>query len=250
MSITLGSNIASLRGQRQLSRTSAELGTVFERLSSGQRINSAGDDAAGLAIAEALKADSAIFNQGVRNLADGLSLLSIADGALESLSQITQRLEELASQAANGTYGTEQRKALDTEAQALRKEFFRITKTTEFNGRKLFDGSTGALSLQAGAGENSVIEASIGGAIGTAGFASALTGPAGTNLQEIVLRDLNNDGNLDQISNNYNTGFVQVNLGTGSGTFETGTTYAVGSQPRGLAVDDINNDGIGFTGNI
>ena len=85
MSISLGSNIASLRGQRQLSQTSAELGTVFERLSSGQRINRAGDDAAGLAIAEALKADSAIFNQGVRNLADGLSLLTIADGAIESL---------------------------------------------------------------------------------------------------------------------------------------------------------------------
>ena len=75
MAITLGSNIASLRGIRQLNKTSSELGTVFERLSSGQRINKASDDAAGLAIAEALKADSAIFNQGVRNLADGLSLL-------------------------------------------------------------------------------------------------------------------------------------------------------------------------------
>ena len=97
MSITLGSNIASLRGQRQLTRTSEELGTVFERLSSGQRINRAGDDAAGLAIADALRADSSILDQGIRNLADGQSLLTIADAAIESLNSITIRLEELAS---------------------------------------------------------------------------------------------------------------------------------------------------------
>ena len=130
MSITLGSNIASLRGQRQLTKTSDELGTVFERLSSGQRINRASDDAAGLAIADDLKAKSKIYVQGVRNLNDGLSLLSIADSALESLSGIVQRMEELAAQAANGIYGQEQRAALNEEAQALADEFFRITKTT------------------------------------------------------------------------------------------------------------------------
>ena len=121
MPITLGSNIASLRGQRQLAKTSAELGTVFQRLSSGQRINKASDDAAGLSIADSLNAKSRIFNQGVRNLNDGLSLLSIADSAIENLSGIVIRLEELAEQSANGVYTNKQRKALDDEAQALSK---------------------------------------------------------------------------------------------------------------------------------
>jgi flagellin len=102
MAITLGSNIASLRGQRQLAKTSAELVTAFERLSSGQRINEASDDGAGLAIADSLNAKSRILNQGVRNVNDGLSLLSIADSAIEILSDIVIRLEELAEQAANG----------------------------------------------------------------------------------------------------------------------------------------------------
>jgi hypothetical protein len=98
MAITLGSNIASLRGQRQLSRTGQELGTVFQRLSSGQRINRASDDAAGLAIADSLNARSRVYNQGVRNLNDGLSLLSIADSAIANLSDIVIRLEELVAQ--------------------------------------------------------------------------------------------------------------------------------------------------------
>jgi len=109
MAITLGSNIASLRGQRQLAKTSAELGTVFGRLSSGQRINKASDDAAGLSIADSLKANSRILIQGVQNLNDGLSLLSIADSAIENLSDIVIRLEELAAQAANGVYTNKQR---------------------------------------------------------------------------------------------------------------------------------------------
>ena len=112
MALTLGTNIASLRSQRQLTRNSSELSTVFERLSSGQRINSASDDSAGLAIADSLRADVRIYNQGVRNLNDGISLLNIADASLDSLTTIVTRLEELASQAANGVYGTAQRAAL------------------------------------------------------------------------------------------------------------------------------------------
>lgn len=99
MAATLGANIASLRGQRQEGRTSAELGTVFERLSNGQRISRASDDAAGLAIADSLNAKSRVFCQGVSNRIDGISLLSIADSAIESLSGITARLVELAEQA-------------------------------------------------------------------------------------------------------------------------------------------------------
>ena len=244
MSITLGSNIASLRGQRQLSSTSKELGTVFERLSSGQRINSAGDDAAGLAIAEALKADTAIFNQGVRNLADGLSLLTIADGAIESLVQITTRLEELASQAANGTYGAEQREALDKEAQALKDEFFRITKSTEFNDRNLFDGSTGSLTLQAGAGENATIEASLGGAIGTGTLETEVQfgSSIGSALSAIAAGDFNNDGSMDLVAGGGSTP-AQVLLGTSGGGFEDAIALATASEVSDVQVADLNSDG-------
>ena len=134
MKVTLGSNIASLRGQRQFDKTSAELGTVFERLASGQRINRASDDAAGLAIADALRSDTRVLRQGVRNLNDGLSLLNITDKALENLSGIVIRLQELSEQSANGVYSDMQRKAIDREAQALREEYQRIGATTRFNG--------------------------------------------------------------------------------------------------------------------
>jgi len=156
MSITLGSNIASLRGQRQLARTSSELATVFERLSSGQRINKASDDAAGLAIADALRADAKIFGVAVRNLNDGLSLLNVADAALESQSGILVRLKELAAQSANGVYTSKQREAVSGEYDSLVQEFGRIGETAEFNGllplREEAKHKGTSISFQAGLG--------------------------------------------------------------------------------------------------
>ncbi len=152
MPITLGSNIASLRSQRQLFNSSNELSSVFERLSSGQRINKASDDAAGLAIADSLRTDSRVYAQGVRNLNDGLSALQIADGAISELSGVTARLIELAEQSANGALSNVQRKSLDQEAQSLRDEYLRIIQSTEFNGRQVLTSEYGTLRLQAGFG--------------------------------------------------------------------------------------------------
>ena len=152
MALTLGRNIASLRGIRQLNQTSTKLGKVFERLSSGLRINSASDDAAGLAVAESLRSDVRIVEQGLRNLNDGISLLRVADTAVESLSNIVARLEELSSQAANGTYTFEQRKALDDEAQALAREFTRIRESSEFNGKRFSKLGNGQLWVPGGLG--------------------------------------------------------------------------------------------------
>ena len=108
MAVNLGSNISSLRSQRMLSLSSEKLSSTFERLSSGQRINKASDDAAGLAIADNLRTKSRVFTQGVRNVNDGISLLNIADGAVSQLTNITTRLTELAEQAANGIFGMTQ----------------------------------------------------------------------------------------------------------------------------------------------
>jgi len=119
MTIRIGSNIASLTAQRRLGEADSALSKTFERLSSGQRINRASDDAAGLAIADDLKAKGRIYTQGIRNGNDGISLLNIADSAIDALTGVVTRIRELSEQSANGTYSNQQRAALDAEAQAL-----------------------------------------------------------------------------------------------------------------------------------
>jgi flagellin len=124
-----------------LSRTQSALTKAFAQLSSGKRINSAADDAAGLAIASALAASVTKINQASRNVSDTSSALAIADGALSQVSEITNRLQELATTAANGTYTDEQRQALQSEYASLSAEIQRIGETTNFNGKPLLGGS-------------------------------------------------------------------------------------------------------------
>ena len=250
MTVTLGKNIASQRAQRQLFNSSRELEGIFERLSSGQRINRASDDAAGLAIADDLNVRSRVYGQGIRNLSDGISLLNIADLGLANLSSIVIRLEELAEQAANGVYGTSQRKALDNEAQALSDEFLRIAQTTEFNGQKLFTGENPLISLQGGIGEDAVIQTSVGGAIGTGEFSanqSTFSTEAGLS-NAVRLGDLNGDGFLDLVTagrDGGGNGFATVRLGTGDGSFGSETSFAteVGISTA-MTLGDLNGDGV------
>ena len=157
MAIKIGSNISSLKAQRSLSVNTEKVSSVFERLSSGQRINKASDDAAGLAIADSLRAKSKVFTQAIRNINDGSSYLSIAEGAIDQLKTILLRTRELSTQASNGSYSDKQRSALDNEAQALASEYNRIIDTTSFNGRKVFELKNGQLSIQAGFGEEAIL---------------------------------------------------------------------------------------------
>jgi flagellin len=149
MGITLGYNIASLQVQRRLAEISLRLSEVYERLSSGQRINRPSDDAAGLAIADRLRSDQRLASVAIRNANDGISLLSIADGALAQISAILTRMAELAEQSANGVYTNEQRSALQNEFVALGSEIQRIADTTTFNGVTLLSGSS-TIALQVG----------------------------------------------------------------------------------------------------
>jgi flagellin len=137
----INTNIMSLNAQRNLNTSQSALSTSLQRLSSGLRINSAADDAAGLAISDRMTAQIRGLNQAVRNANDGISVAQTAEGALQESSNILQRMRELAVQSANATNSATDRKALDAEVQQLKTELNRITNTTQFNGLNLLDGS-------------------------------------------------------------------------------------------------------------
>ena len=149
MTLNIRTNVSSLTAQKALSDTSGRLQTAYERLSSGQRINRAKDDAAGLAIAESLKADARIATVAIRNANDGVSIVAITDGAIGQITNILTRLAELSQQSANGVFSTGQRSALQLEFTALTSEIERIALTTEFNGVKLLSGGA-SVTFQVG----------------------------------------------------------------------------------------------------
>jgi flagellin len=160
MAITIGSNITSLNAQRRLGASTDGLNRVFQRLSSGQRINSAADDAAGLTIADSLRASQKVSGIGMRNASDGLSYISIADGAMAEVSNVLNRLAELAQQSANGVYSPTQRSALQGEFASLSSEIERISATTIFNDVVLLSGGA-TTSLQVGFDGRSTSQISI-----------------------------------------------------------------------------------------
>ncbi|MZH04674.1 MAG: flagellin FliC [Nitrospinae bacterium] len=141
MPVRIFNNIASVNAQRILGSNNDRLAKSVERISSGIRINKAADDAAGLAISEALRSDIRTLRQAVRNANDGISLINVAEGALNEQASILIRLRELSSQAATGTVGSTERQTIQLEFSALRSEIDRIAATTQFNGQGLVDGS-------------------------------------------------------------------------------------------------------------
>lgn len=159
MASTINTNVASLTAQRNLGMSQASLNTSIQRLSSGLRINSAKDDAAGLAISERFTTQIRGMNQAARNANDGISLAQVAEGALGGAGNILQRIRELAVQSANATNSASDRQALNAEVNQLTSELDRIAKTTEFNGRKLLDGSFTSAAFQVGANANQTITA-------------------------------------------------------------------------------------------
>jgi flagellin len=149
MGINIRTNVESLNAQRRLGETSDRLRTAYARLSSGLRITRAADDAAGLAIAEGLRADARIASVSIRNANDGISIIAITDGAMDQITNVLTRMAELADQSANGVYSVDQRSALQLEFAALGSEIQRIAQSTEFNGLKLLSGGA-MVTLQVG----------------------------------------------------------------------------------------------------
>jgi len=183
MALVINSNIASLNSQRQLVKSGMEQDQAMERLSSGKKINSAADDAAGLAISNRMTSQVNGLNRAVANANDGASLIQTAEGALDESTNILQRMRELAVQSANGIYGDEDRATLDAEVQQLVAELDRISETTSFNGQNLLDGTLGETALQVGAEANQTISFSISAMdADTLGLGSTSTDVSGAKL--------------------------------------------------------------------
>ncbi|MDC9510469.1 MULTISPECIES: flagellin [unclassified Pseudoalteromonas] len=191
MMISVNTNVSSLNAQRNLSTSGSDLATSMERLSSGMRINSAKDDAAGLQISNRLTSQVNGLAVAQRNANDGISMAQTAEGAMSESTSILQRMRELALQSANGSNSTEDRESLQKEVSALQTELTRIAETTSFGGQQLLDGSFGSKSFQIGANANENINVSLSSVaankIGTnqinlqgdtAGFAEAFAGTA------------------------------------------------------------------------
>ncbi len=208
MGLRVATNIPSLNAQRNIENNSKELAKSLSRLSSGQRIVNAGDDAAGLAISQNLEAQVRGLQQSQRNANDGVSLAQTAEGALNEVSNLLIRLRELGVQSASDTIGDTERGFLNKEHETLKAEIQRIAEVTEFNGRKLLDGSQSNFSIQVGphSGEQNIIHYD-------ASQANATVGTLGISGTSVADRDSAADGleSIDGAINKVNE--YRANLG-------------------------------------
>ena len=231
MSLTINTNPASLTAQRNLNGSQGSLATSMQRLSSGLRVNSAKDDAAGLAIAERMNAQTRGLNVAGRNANDGVSLAQTAEGALGKVGDMLQRMRELAVQSSNATNSTDDRKALQAEANQLRDEIDRVAKNTSFNGQKLLNGSFSAATFQVGANAGETITV------------AALTNSSADGLGKVIYgKDLVTTGTAGSV-----TDLTKITAGDLAITV-AGTTYSMaeigvartGEERMGQIVEAIN----------
>ena len=247
--LSLGTDVQSLRVQRSLNDATSSLGRSFERLSTGLRINSASDDAAGLAIADSLRVKARLYSGSVRNINDGISALNIIDGTLTEQSALTTRLIELAEQASNGTFSEAQRRALNTEYQALIQESGRLGDTTSFNNLNLLLGGHGSsnssqFTIQVGTagGSTSGIQintADMGSFSGVLHFSDYQSGGAsGTTLEQLMAVSTNTAvftriTDSAGVSRDIYLTFGDLGVGGGNGGSVRVTAWMRGSDSNG-----------------
>jgi len=190
MAQIINTNIASLTAQRNLNKSQSSMATAMERLSSGLRINSAKDDAAGLGISERMSSQIRGLNQAIRNANDGISFAQTGEGALSTMGESMQRIRELAVQSVNDTNSSSDRQALNNEVQQLIGEINRVANATQFNGQNILDGSSSTLTFQVGANQNQTISVNgvdarssqLGARISTSGSISLTNSTAATGI--------------------------------------------------------------------
>lgn len=280
MALTVNTNVASLNTQRNLNNAAGALNTTMQRLSTGSRINSAKDDAAGLQIANRLGSQVSGLNVAVKNSNDGISMAQTAEGALQQSTNILQRMRDLSLQAANGSNADSERTALNDEVTQLKKELDRISNTTTFGGRQLLDGNFGTTSFQVGAAANEMISVSIGEmssdslegtyfqkAFGTAGGAVTTSGTATVNIGTVaadgttktvsVKVTLKVDDDAEAVTAKIAAAVNDANVGIGVNKDDAGTLQATikdsgGSSPApavsAIAVNFGTTAGATFAG--
>ena len=232
----IATNVESPNAQRNLNTSQTSLATSLQRLSTGLRINSAKDDAAGLSISERFTSQIRGLNQAVRNANDGISLAQTAEGALQESSNILQRVRELAIQSANDTNSGTDRKAVQAEVSQLVSELNRIATTTTFNGKKILDGSFQGAKFQVGADANQTIDLNVSDSRATAlgNFSFASTNNVATFGIEVATAAAATLAN-----NNFRAQALSINGPLGQTTVAAGTLVA-GSTARAVA-DAVNN---------
>ena len=235
MAQVINTNVASLNAQRQLNGSQSALNTSLERLSSGLRINSAKDDAAGLAISERMSSQIRGLNQAARNANDGISLAQTAEGALSEIGNNLQRIRELAIQSANATNTVNDRAALQSEVDQLTAEITRVAGQTQFNGLSLLDGSFANKNFQVGANANQTITVSSIGDSRASALGSNVLSTAGTAT-----------GRANAAAADVATPVIAIEAGLTLSTAQGGTTstfgYAAGAGADGIAAA-INSAG-------
>jgi len=248
MASVINTNVPSLNAQNNLNKTQDALATSLQRLSTGLRINSAKDDAAGLAISERMTSQIRGLNQASRNANDGVSLAQTAEGALGQTGDLLQRMRELAIQSANGTNSSSDRAALQSEVDQLKQEIDRVAGTTEFNGLKLLDGSFTSQSFQVGANANQTIDVTISGASTTDLASYTVTGLNGTSNQGTgtsltATTDVSGNNTIaaQTLSVSGTAGsFTDLAVGVGSSAFDIAAAITAREAETGVTADATN----------
>ena len=269
MGIVVNTNLASVNAQRNVDHSSSQLGKSLERLSSGLRINRAGDDAAGLAIATKLSAQVRGLNQAARNVNNAISLVQTAEGALNTITNVAQRLRELAVQAASDDNTTSDRQTLQSEAAQLVAELSRTAQTSEFNGSPLLDGSYGSKFFQIGANYSQTVTFTIGdvrakslgsratvqGGALTDGAdnginANAATGEAKINGTNVVTSDGDDQVSVLEIQSLDISSVTATNAGATLGTTNLGTVTNASIQFNQVIQKNDFGDYVSIAGSV
>ena len=229
----INTNIGAMKATNSANAASKMLGTAMERLSTGKRINSAKDDAAGLAIATTMTSQVKGMNQGIRNANDGISMAQTAEGALSEVTNMLQRVRELSVQAASETYSADDRTNLQTEIDALQTQMTNVLTNTEFNGNKLFDGTAGTagvVKIQTGANASDTVSMTFSDLSGVSGATYSVAGADGTAATTTMATV---DTQLDVISSaRAGLGASQNQLESAVNTMTTGATNLSDARSR------------------
>ena len=252
MSLTINTNVAAMNAQRMVGRTQNALNKSIQRLSSGLRINSAKDDAAGLAISTRMGSEIRGLNQAARNANDGISMAQTAEGALQESSNLLQRIRELAIQSANDSNSAMDRNALNDEVQSLLAEAQRISVTTEFNGKSLIDGTLTGAQFHVGAYANQTITVNVGNAqntnLGSYQVTSGLTNVTDDSLEaeDLLINGIDVGASVDGSAESKATAINGISDQTGvTATATTELTSAnTLARNQALQAGDLNINGV------